>query len=60
MALDATADRARALELAQGRLKMIDAKIAELTAAKVGLAHIAGECASSPEGPCPIIEAFDP
>ncbi len=59
LALDRTSDRARAREMAQARIIELDAKIAELDAARQSLARLATECASSAKGPCPIIEAFE-
>ena len=57
--LDASDDRARARELAQGRVAAIDAKIAELREARDALAALATACASKRRGPCPILTAFD-
>ena len=58
--LDASDDRARARELAQARVALIDEKIAELRAARDALAGLATACASKRHGPCPILTAFDP
>jgi MerR family mercuric resistance operon transcriptional regulator len=57
--LDAGQDRARARALAGERIAALDAKIAELQAARASLAKLAGACAASETGPCPIIEAFE-
>ena len=57
--LDATDDRARALELAADRIAALDAKIAELTAARGALARLARDCAHGSAGPCPILTAFE-
>jgi MerR family transcriptional regulator, mercuric resistance operon regulatory protein len=57
--LDATADRARARALAEERIGALDAKIAELQAARAALERLARECGSSATGPCPIIAAFE-
>lgn len=57
--LDAGQDRARARALAAERILALDAKIAELQAARASLAKLAGACAASDTGPCPIIEAFE-
>ncbi len=57
--LDAGQDRARARALAGERIAALDAKIAELQAARASLAKLAGACAASDTGPCPIIEAFE-
>ncbi len=59
LALDAGEDRARARELARERIAALDAKIAELGAARASLAKLAADCAASARGPCPIIAAFD-
>ena len=59
LALDAGEDRARALTLAQGRLAELDARIAELEAARAALRRLAGACAGGGKGPCPIIAAFE-
>lgn len=59
LALDATDDRARARRLATERVKALDAKIAELKAARDALSRLARECGTGSSGPCPIITAFD-
>jgi hypothetical protein len=57
--LDRTQDRARIRALAQSRLTVLEAKIAdfrELIASLKGLIH---HCAAAPKTvPCPIVEAF--
>ncbi len=60
IALDATDDRPRARELAKDRIAALDAKIAEMKAARGALSRLARECGSGSSGPCPIITAFDP
>lgn len=57
--LDAGQDRARARELASERIAALDAKIAELEAARAALERLARQCHASEEGPCPIIAAFE-
>lgn len=57
--LDATDDRARARELATLRIAALDARIAELQAARASLSRLAHHCAHGKEGPCPIISAFE-
>lgn len=57
--LDAGEDRERARELANERLTMLDAKIAELEAARKSLRRLARECAATSGGPCPIISSFN-
>jgi MerR family mercuric resistance operon transcriptional regulator len=59
LALDAGQDRARARELAQARLTELDAKIAELEAARASLRRLAKACGNGGAGPCPIITAFE-
>lgn len=59
LALDAGEDRARARALARARLGELDAKIAELEAARAALRRLARACADGGTGPCPILEAFD-
>ncbi|RYY47093.1 MAG: MerR family transcriptional regulator [Sphingomonadales bacterium] len=59
LALDATDDRARARELARERIAALDAKIAEMTAARDSLRKLAKECGHGSAGPCPIILAFE-
>ena len=59
LALDAGEDRARARELARGQIAVLDAKLAELNAARASLVKLAKECGASSSGPCPIIAAFE-
>jgi len=60
IALDATDDRARARELARERITALDAKIAEMKAARDALSRLARACGNRSAGPCPIITAFEP
>ncbi len=60
LALDATDDRPRAHDLARARIAALDAKIADLQAARAALTRLADRCASGDSGPCPILTAFDP
>ena len=57
--LDASEDRARARELANARVKALDARIAELKRARDALRRLATECGGGQSGPCPILAAFD-
>jgi MerR family mercuric resistance operon transcriptional regulator len=57
--LDSTDDRARVRTLARERIAALDAKIAELAAARDALARLADECGSGSAGPCPILAAFE-
>lgn len=60
LALDATDERPRARAMARDRIAALDARIAELTAAREALARLAERCSSSGAGPCPILAAFEP
>lgn len=55
--LDAGHDHHRARALAEERIAALNAKIAELEAARASLRKLSGQCAAS-RGPCPILEAF--
>lgn len=57
--LDRADDRPRAREMARERIAALDARIAELTQARAGLAKLASDCAKGGAGPCPILAAFD-
>lgn len=56
--LDAGEDRARARTLAAKRIDALDAKIAELKAARDALKILASECGEGKKGPCPILKSF--
>ena len=56
--LDAGEDRERARSLAASRIKALDAKIAELRAARNSLKRLATECVEGSKGPCPILSSF--
>ena len=60
IALDATEDRTRARELARERIAALDAKIAEMKAARDALSRLARACDGGSGGPCPIVTAFEP
>ena len=57
--LDAGQDRSRARELAEARVKALDARIAEMEQARDALKRLAGECRGGGSGPCPILKSFD-
>ena len=59
LALDATNDRRRVRMLAGQRIAALDAKIAELEAARDVLKKLARQCAAGTRGPCPILSAFE-
>ena|SRR5688572_8121328 len=56
--LDRVDDRPAAREMARGRIEALDAKIAELRAARASLTKLARACQGGPDGPCPILESF--
>ncbi len=57
--LEARDDRVRVRDLAQQRIDLLDAKIAQMTEARAALARLAHQCATNDEGPCPILQAFE-
>lgn len=57
--LDARDDRPRARALARERIAALDARIAELSAARDALARLAHECGRGGKGRCPILTAFE-
>jgi MerR family mercuric resistance operon transcriptional regulator len=57
--LDASDDRSRVRELANARVKSLDARIANLKAARDALRRLARECGSGSAGPCPILASFE-
>lgn len=59
LALDASADRARARALATARVAALDIRIAKLQESRAALSRLAAVCAADGAGPCPIIAAFD-
>ncbi|MBN8903974.1 MAG: MerR family transcriptional regulator [Rhodospirillales bacterium 69-11] len=59
LALDAIDDRARAREMAQVRVALLDARIRELELARDALDRLAQRCATGGAGPCPILTAFE-
>ncbi|MDZ4374451.1 MAG: MerR family DNA-binding protein, partial [Phenylobacterium sp.] len=60
LALDATDDRNRVRAMARHRIEALDARIAELTAARQALSRLADQCLRAEAGPCPILGSFDP
>ena len=56
--LNSSEDRSRARAMAQTRVALLDAKIAELVRAREALGRLARQCESS-TGKCPILAAFD-
>ena len=57
--LSSSDDRARARELAQGRVAALDDKIAELKEARDALSGLATACSKQRGGTCPILGAFE-
>ncbi len=57
--LDAGSDRPRARQLAQARIRELDARIEELTDARRALETLAMECGEGTSGPCPILKSFE-
>lgn len=57
--LDAGQDRARARELADRQIAVLDMRIAELETARAALSRLARACHATKDGPCPIIGAFE-
>lgn len=60
LGLDAGEDRARAHALATARIAALDARIAELKAAREALHRLASACGQGGTGPCPILTSFEP
>jgi MerR family transcriptional regulator, mercuric resistance operon regulatory protein len=58
LALDAGHDHVRARELAEIRIKALDAKIRELGEARSALRVLAKQCQNETAGPCPILASF--
>lgn len=59
LSLDAGHDHARARALAEARIVDLDARIAELQAARAALQTLATRCGDARTGPCPILTAFE-
>jgi MerR family mercuric resistance operon transcriptional regulator len=59
LSLDASDDRPRVRALAAERIEALDARIAQLQAARDALSRLATSCASGSAGPCPILIAFE-
>jgi len=59
LTLDAADDRPRARDMARARIAALDAKIAELSAARSALARLETACAAQHGGLCPILSAFE-
>jgi|SRR5215217_282728 len=57
--LDSGEDRARARELATGRIQALNEKIADLQQARDALKKLAHDCGEGSSGPCPILTSFD-
>lgn len=59
LVLDAATERGRVRELARERIAMLDAKIADMQAARQALEGLVTICAKGVGDKCPIISAFD-
>lgn len=59
LSLDRSQDHGRARTLAESRIAALDARIAELQAARAALSRLAQACSAVSSGPCPILSAFD-
>lgn len=59
LSLDAGHDHARVQALAGRRLQALDARIAELKAARRSLGALIDRCTGPDAGPCPILGAFE-
>jgi MerR family mercuric resistance operon transcriptional regulator len=59
LALDASDDHAKARDLAERQIAALDARIAELAAARDALRRLARACGQTTSGPCPILSAFE-
>ncbi|MFZ2994829.1 MerR family transcriptional regulator [Sphingobium sp.] len=57
--LDTIDDRRQVREMAEARIAILDAKIAEMQAARAALSRLATECKRSKAQACPIITAFE-
>ena len=58
--LDSGEDRPRAREIAEARVRALDARIADLRRARDSLRRLARECGNGADGPCPILASFEP
>lgn len=59
LVLDAASERTRVRELARERIATLDAKIADMQAARQALEGLVAACAKGAGERCPIISAFD-
>jgi MerR family mercuric resistance operon transcriptional regulator len=57
--LDDCEDRSRAREVADARVKALDARFVVLLRARDALRRLARECGSGSAGPCPILTSFE-
>ncbi len=56
--LDAGEDRSRARDLAEARIRALDAMIADLATSRDALQRLARACGDNHNGPCPILASF--
>lgn len=59
LALDSGQDRPRVRELARIRIAALNAKIAQMEAARDALERLAAECGAGRKGACPILKSFE-
>ena len=57
--LERESDRTEVRAITAARVEALDKQIAELSRARGALVRLAGECARSEAGPCPILNAFE-
>ncbi|MBO9671071.1 MAG: MerR family DNA-binding protein [Sphingobium sp.] len=58
--LEESDDRAEVRLVARQRVAALDEEIAQLTRARDALERLAGQCERTKQGPCPVLNAFDP
>jgi MerR family transcriptional regulator, mercuric resistance operon regulatory protein len=56
---DASEDRKRAHRLAEKRIALLDAKIAELQSARAALCRLADDCGRATSSPCATIASLE-
>lgn len=59
IALDAGEDRGRVRQLAQERIRALNAQIGELKQVRNALRRLEQQCGEGASGPCPILASFD-
>jgi MerR family mercuric resistance operon transcriptional regulator len=59
IALDAGEDRRRVRQLAQERIRALNAQMSELKRVRDALQRLESQCGESASGPCPILASFE-